>query len=109
MSESIPPTNVKKFTIADQMDYCLIRIDRLQASGRLIRWAACTAIVAALGAAGGMCRMLYGMGSDDQITRNGIERAQRECESTKSDVRELQKIIFPRRQFVLPPMVKEEP
>ena len=78
------------------VDHLVIQVDRLKQTNKLLKWAVATAVTFALGAAGTVGRMLYGMGADDQVVRHGIERAQRQADENKADLRELQRFVYRR-------------
>jgi len=103
-SDEIPlcPTTPAHGTVGPLQDLenrigiLVIQVDRLQQTNKLLRWAAATATAFALGSAIAVAKTLYGFGAEDATIRNGIERAQRQADEIKSDVRELQKFVYHR-------------
>jgi hypothetical protein len=97
--ESLPIPTIRHGTspgVEEVLDHLVIKVDRLHQTNKILKWVASAAITFALGSAFAVARMLYGMGADDAMTRNGIERAQRQADENKADVRELQKFVYRR-------------
>lgn len=99
--------------LEDRVNDILIRVDRLQQANKLLRWAAGVAITFALGSVIAVARMLYGLGADDATIRAMVERAQRQADENKADIRELSRYMYVRRSSsgtLLPaPPTKEDP
>lgn len=84
-------------SLEEQVDFLSIHVDRLRQSNKLLKWAATTAVTFALGAIITVARMLYGMGSEAGTIKAAIERAQRQADENKADLKELQRYVYSRR------------
>lgn len=113
MTSSPPPirnTTAAHHTVVGveaQVDYLLLKVDRLSMTNKILTWGVCTAVAAGLAGVGTVASGIYSRGVADQTLRNGIERAQIENDQLRSDVKELQRFLYGRRPSVLP-MIPED-
>lgn len=82
----------------ERIDRLFISVDRLQSSNKLLKWVATSAITFALGSIIAVARMLYGLGADDATVKANIERAQRQADENKADLRDLSRYVYSRQR-----------
>lgn len=102
MTDSIPPMNRPQSqsgpsNVEEVVDHLVIKVDRLQQSNKLLRLVAGAALSAALAGLGVAGRLLYGWGLDDGTTRAMIDRCQKSADDDRTDIREIQRLLFFRR------------
>lgn len=93
MTDSIP-IHPKPTAMENTIDRLIIKVDRLNQAAKLMKWVATGAVGLALSSLAVVIKIAYGFGSSDATTHAAVERAQRELDEVKSQVRELQKTLY---------------
>lgn len=101
----------KAVDLETQVDWMMLKVDRLSTAYKILKWVACTAIIAGLTGVGAVVALVYTRGVEDEAVRSGIERTAAQYLELRGDVkdmqRELNKIVYSGRGFVIPPHVEE--